>query len=505
MNKKILLIILDGFGYNEKTEHNAIYLAKPKCWKGFLGQYPHSLIETSGTAVGLPPGIMGNSEVGHLNIGSGRIIQQEFTKISDFSKKQGFENLKDVKRVFDIPEGQLHLIGLLSDGGVHSDMDHLFGLIDAAVRQKVKRNICIHAITDGRDTPPNSGAGYIKKLEEKIAPYPNIKIATVIGRYHAMDRDKRWDRIEKAYRHMTRSLAPCFTTAGDAIRDAYGKGETDEFVEPRQVGKCGKIQNGDQVIFFNFRADRARQISEAFALPDFSHFETPVKIRPENWICFTQYQKDYPFPVLFEKKYYKNLLADLISKKGWKQLRVAETEKYAHVTYFFNGGEEKPFDGEDRILVPSPKDVATYDLKPEMSAFEVRDRVLEAMDKDYRLIVANFANGDMVGHTGNEAAAIKAVDALDKCLCSLVDKGLSLGWDILITADHGNCEEMINPETGEPFTQHTTNPVPLVWISKDSPGHTLNNGILADIAPTILKIFGLPQPKEMTGQSLISN
>lgn len=503
MDRKICLIILDGFGHSEKTDHNAIHLAKPKCWEGFLGRYPHSLLETSGEAVGLPSGIMGNSEVGHLSIGSGRIIEQEFTRISSFSRKAGFESLQDVKRVMSESSGSLHLIGLLSDGGVHSDLDHLFGLIDAAVRMKVQRPVNIHVITDGRDTPPKSGAEYIRRLEEKIRNLGNFRIATVVGRFYAMDRDKRWERTQAAYQILTQSIAPCYTSGSTAIFDAYSKDETDEFVKPRQICKVGRIASGDQVIFFNFRADRARQISEALALPGFSEFETPVKVDPRNWVCFTQYQKDYPFPILFQKETHTNLLGEVVSRAGWKQLRVAETEKYAHVTYFFNGGVEKPFDLEDRILVQSPKDVPTYDLKPEMSAFEVRDHVLAGMEKDYRMIVVNFANGDMVGHTGNEEAAIRAVSALDKCLCSIVEKGLATGWDILISADHGNCEEMINAETGEPFTQHTTNPVPLVWIGKDAPGASLKDGILADIAPTMLKLWGLTQPQDMTGRSLL--
>lgn len=502
-NKRVLLVILDGFGHTDKKEHNAIYLAHPKNWEGFLKKYPHSLIETSGRAVGLPEGIMGNSEVGHLNIGAGRVIKQEFTRISDFSKEKGFETLPDVKRVMNAKEGCLHFIGLLSDGGVHSDIDHLFGLIDAAVREKVTRNVCIHVITDGRDTPPKSGAGYIKKLEAKIKGLDNIRIATVIGRYWAMDRDKNWDRLQKTYTYLTQSQAPCFTNAADAIEDAYAKGETDEFVQPRQVSKIGRIKKGDQVIFFNFRADRAREISEVFALPGFKEFKTDVKIDPKNWVCFTQYQKDYPFPILFEKEYYANLLAGVVSENKLKQLRVAETEKYAHVTYFFNGGEEKPFPAEDRVLIPSPKEVATYDLKPEMSAFAVKDKVLEGLNADYGFIVVNFANGDMVGHTGIEPAAIKAVEALDKCLGEIVNLALQKNIDVLITADHGNCEEMINPTTGEPFTQHTTNPVPLVWISKSSEGKKIKDGALADIAPTVLKLLNLAQPKEMTGHSLI--
>lgn len=501
-DKKICLIILDGFGHTEKTEHNAIHLAKPKCWEGFLSQYPHSLLETSGRSVGLPEGIMGNSEVGHLSIGSGRIIEQEFTRISNFSKTNGFETLPDVARVMSAQEGALHFMGLVSDGGVHSDIDHLFGLIDAAVRMKVRRQVNIHVITDGRDTPPNSGVGYIKKLEAKIENLPNIRIATVMGRFYAMDRDKRWERTERAYYYMTRSHTPCFTSGRGAIEDAYANGESDEFIVPRQVCKIGRIGPSDQVIFFNFRADRARQISEAFALPEFTEFETPIKIKPENWICFTQYQKSYPFPILFQKQTHTHLLGELVAQQGWKQLRVAETEKYAHVTYFFNGGEEKAYSNEDRILVQSPKEVATYDLKPEMSAFEVRDHVLSGMDKDYQMIVVNFANGDMVGHTGNEAAAIKAVETLDKCLCAIVDKGLKNGWNILISADHGNCEEMSNPETGEPFTQHTTNPVPFVWIANNLPKMNLRNGALADIAPTMLKMWGITQPKEMTGKPL---
>jgi len=503
-NKRVLLVILDGFGHTDKKEHNAIHIAHPKHWEEWLKKYPHSLIQTSGFAVGLPEGIMGNSEVGHLSIGSGRVIKQEFTRISDFSKNKGFETLPDVNRVLQSQVGRLHLIGLLSDGGVHSDLDHMFGLIDATIRAKVKRDVCIHVITDGRDTPPKSAAMYIQKLEKKIAGHNNIRICTVVGRYYAMDRDKRWDRVELAYKYLTASQAPCFTTGSEAIADAYANNETDEFVKPRQVCKVGRILPEDQVIFYNFRADRAREISEAFALPGFKDFPTPVKVKPENWLCFTQYKKEYPFPILFEKENHVNLLGELVSRAGGKQLRIAETEKYAHVTYFFNGGEEKKSDGENWVMIPSPKDVATYDLKPAMSAREVTEKLLTEMDQDYKLMVVNYANGDMVGHTGIEPAAVKAVEVLDECLAKVVAKALSKNMDVLITADHGNCEEMVNPTTGEPFTQHTTNPVPLVWIGPSAQNKKLKDGILADIAPTILGLLEIPKSKEMTGQNLIS-
>lgn len=499
---KALLIILDGFGYSEKKEHNAIHLAKTPNYDKLLKEYPYSLLRNSGESVGLPDGIMGNSEVGHLNLGAGRVVYQELTRINKFIREKGFHTLPDIQRVAQNPKGALHFIGLLSDGGVHSDQNHLLKLIEAVQKISPDKPIFIHIITDGRDTPPKSGIDYVKNLQRHIDVLPNVQISTVAGRFYAMDRDQRWERIEIAYKALTQEgSVEEFDSAEEAVLDAYSKEETDEFILPRQIRGGVRISSQDQVVFFNYRADRAREISQAIALPGFDKFITPVKVNPENWITMTRYQKDFPFPPLFDQDTLKNILGELVSQKGFKQLRVAETEKYAHVTYFFNGGVEKPFDGEDRILVPSPKDVKTYDEKPEMSAYEVTDKVLEGMDKDYKLIVVNYANGDMVGHTGNESAAIKAVETLDTCLGKLIIKAKEKGFSVLITADHGNCEEMIS-ETGVAMTQHSMNPVPCILVSEQYKNVKMKDGALCDVAPTILKILGWEPPQDMTGTSL---
>lgn len=504
-DKKVLLIILDGYGHSDVHEHNAIYLAKKPHIDAIEKEYPHSLIETSGESVGLPPGVMGNSEVGHLNIGSGRIIKQEFTKIADFAKEKGFETLPDVARIFK-GAGNIHIMGLFSDGGVHSHCEHLFLLLEAAKRMGVKNKIYLHLMTDGRDTPPQSALTYLDQLEAVMKKTGQGKVATVSGRYYAMDRDKRWDRVKLAYDAFTKQQKDLeMDTARHIIETAYAQGETDEFIKPKQVKGTERIKAGDSVIFINFRADRAREISQALAISGFKEFEAPVKIQPQQYLTFTQYEASFPFPVLFKPVQYKNLLGELVAAKGDKQLRIAETEKYAHVTYFFNGGEEKVFPGEDRALIPSPKEVATYDLKPEMSADLVTAELLKRVAQtEYRLIVLNFANSDMVGHTGVEKAAIKAVETLDACLGKIKDEFTKRGYDILITADHGNSECMVDPDTKAPHTAHTTNPVPFIWISGEAKKHKLENGRLCDIAPTILDILKWPKPADMTGRSLIS-
>lgn len=500
---KVLLIILDGYGVSDNHEDNAIYLSKKLNIDEMEKNYPHSLIQTSGFAVGLPDGVMGNSEVGHLNIGSGRIIKQEFTKIADFAKEKGFESLPDVKRLLD-GSGDLHVMGLFSDGGVHSHCDHLFDLLRAAKRAGTKKKIYLHLMTDGRDTPPQSALTYLKLLEDVIKETGQGIIATVCGRFYIMDRDKRWDRVRLAYDALTKEQKEIqFSSTQEIIESSYKKDVGDEFIKPAQIKGTQRIKSQDGVIFINFRADRAREISQALAL-DFKEFDTPVKVSPKNYVTFTKYEGSFPFPVLFKPERYRNLLGELVAAKKEKQLRIAETEKYAHVTYFFNGGEEKIFEGEDRVLVPSPKEVATYDLKPEMSAEKVTSELIaKAKTNDYKLIVLNFANSDMVGHTGIMSAAIKAVETLDRCLGEIKKVFLDLGYDILITADHGNSECMVDPDTRAPHTAHTTNPVPLIWVSKNSKGKKLKDGKLADIAPTILEIFGWKQPADMTGHSLI--
>jgi 2,3-bisphosphoglycerate-independent phosphoglycerate mutase len=499
---KALLIILDGFGYSEKHEHNAIAMAKMPNYTKLIKEYPHSLLENSGEEVGLPDGIMGNSEVGHLNLGAGRVVYQELTRINKFIREKGFETLPDIQRVAKNPKGALHFIGLLSDGGVHSDQKHLLELISSVQKIAKDKPVFIHVITDGRDTPPKSGIDFVKYLQAKVDDLPNVQISTVIGRFYAMDRDQRWERVEIAYKALTQEgSVEEFDSAEEAVMDAYSKSENDEFILPRQIRGGVRISPQDQVVFFNYRADRAREISQAIALPNFDKFKTPVKVNPENWVTMTRYQKDFPFPPLFDQEPLKNILGEIVSQKGFKQLRVAETEKYAHVTYFFNGGIEKAFEGEDRVLVPSPKEVKTYDEKPEMSAKEVTENVLKGLDKDYKLIVVNYANGDMVGHTGNEKAAIKAVETLDQCLGQLITKAQENDFDILITADHGNCEEMVSP-TGEAMTQHSMNPVPCVLVSKNHKNIKMKNGALCDVAPTIIRLLGWEKPSDMTGKSL---
>lgn len=508
MNKNpgVLLMILDGFGHSDRHEHNAIELAKKPNLDRLMKSCPHSLIQASGPFVGLPDGVMGNSEVGHLNIGGGRVIKQELTKIADFAKESGFESLPDVKRVLCEKKGALHLMGLLSDGGVHSHQEHLFLLLEAAKRVNCSRPVYIHIMTDGRDTPPQSALTYVAELEKVLTRLKIAKVATVSGRFYIMDRDKRWERTEAAYKALTSEAGlPQFASAAEAVRDAYDKGENDEFIKPRLIKGGARITKDDAVIFFNFRADRARQICRALAIPDFKEFACPVKIEPKNLVTFTRYEESFPFPVLFAPVQHKNILGELVASKGETQLRIAETEKYAHVTYFFNGGEEKVFKGEDRVLVPSPKEVATYDLKPEMSAPTLTDELLKKMaSQKYKLVVLNYANSDMVGHTGDEKAAIKAVEVLDECIGRVCDEASKQGYHVLITADHGNSEQMVDPVTGAPHTAHTTNPVPLIWVAPEKANGRLKDGKLADIAPTILELWGWTKPDEMTGHSLLS-
>lgn len=504
ISKKVMLIILDGFGYSEKIEHNAIALAVTPNYKNWLKKYPHCLVETSGEAVGLPPGIMGNSEVGHLSIGSGRVILQEMTRISRFAETEGFEALPNFKKLVLESTGGLHFMGLVSDGGVHSDVAHLYRMIEAVSRVNPNKSVFIHVITDGRDTPPNSGIKFVTQLQDFLSRFPKTKIATVTGRFYAMDRDNRWERVQLAYDALTKNENTKFPKAIHAVEDAYGAGESDEFIKPRQIEGGSRVKSGDQMVFFNFRADRAREISMAFGLPDFKEFPAPIKILPQHWTTFTRYREDFPFPYLFSPQKHKRILAELVAEHGLPQLRIAETEKYAHVTYFFNGGEETEFAGEERVLIPSPKEVPTYDLKPEMSAEKITSEVIKRMDsKDYGMIVINYANGDMVGHTGVEIAAIEAVTVLDRCLGQVIAKAQQKGYEVLVTADHGNCEQMVDPETGGPMTQHTTNPVPTLLISDQRIGAKLRNGSLSDIAPTLIDLLGWEKPEEMSGRSLL--
>ena len=510
MKKPLLLMILDGWGINHNPAHNAVALAKTPNLTGYLKDYPHTSIRTSGMAVGLPDGQMGNSEVGHLNLGAGRVVYQELTRVTKaimdgdfFTNPVLLECIAKIKAA----GGRLHLSGLLSDGGVHSHNTHLYAFLELAKRVGLT-DVFVHCLLDGRDTPPQSGIDYLAQLETELARIGVGKIATVMGRYYAMDRDNRWERVERAYNAMVHGLGELCVTAREAIEQSYASKIHDEFVVPAVIcehgAPVGMVQDGDGFIFFNFRSDRAREITRALALDDFEGFVRHNRPKLVDYVCLTEYDATFGLPIAFAATELANILGGVLATAGLKQLRIAETEKYAHVTFFFNGGVETPFPGEDRSLIPSPKEVATYDLKPEMSAGQVTDKLVKLLDQDiYDVTILNFANCDMVGHTGIEAAAIKAVEAVDTCAGRVVAKVREKGGAVLITADHGNAEQM-QDENGEPFTAHTTNPVWLVLVDDSRKSVKLREGgRLADVAPTILKMLGLPQPQEMTGESLL--
>jgi 2,3-bisphosphoglycerate-independent phosphoglycerate mutase len=506
----VVLVILDGWGYREDDRANAINLANTPIMDSLGHGYPHTTIRTSGKEVGLPEGQMGNSEVGHLNIGAGRIVPQELVRISD-AVEDGtlFENPALVKVCQEVRKAgsKLHLIGLCSDGGVHSHIDHLLGLLDLAKKENIE-NVCIHAITDGRDTNIKAGVEEIEKIQAHIDRIGTGKIVTISGRYYAMDRDRRWDRVEKAYKIMTEIGDGDGRTAVQILKDSYAEDVTDEFVIPTRIAS-GAVETGDAVIFFNFRPDRSRQLTSAFVSKDFNGFDRPF-IQSLKFVTFTQYEANLPVAVAFEPQNLTHILGEVIAERGLRQFRTAETEKYPHVTYFFNGGLETPFVGEDRELIQSPQ-VSTYDKAPAMSAELVTDVMCRAIAKGiYSLIVVNYANPDMVGHTGKLKEAIVAIETVDRCMGRLVTAVTKAGGTMLITADHGNAEYM-SDEKGNPWTAHTTNPVPFILIEGEGrkiPGHGTDvalrdDGRLSDIAPTLLEILQIPQPKEMTGRSLI--
>ncbi len=508
MTQPVMLIVLDGFGIGDRGASDATALAHTPFFDQITANYPHSALETSGAAVGLPDGQMGNSEVGHMTMGAGRIIDQDLTRISKALSQGELDRLpaiRDLLAALQRSGGKLHLIGLVSDGGVHSHQQHLYALLEYFGRLGLSP--IVHAFLDGRDTPPQSALGYIEALAPKVAAVHG-QIATVCGRFYAMDRDKRWDRISAAYHALVLGEGEQAVDALTAVREAYARGETDEFIKPTIIAKTARIESGDAVLCFNFRADRAREITNALTgvLP--SQFEGELKQRKvvtlAAYCCFSEYDAEFKLPVVFENQRAENILGDLVAREGLRQLRIAETEKYAHVTFFFNNGREAPFPGEKRILVPSPRDVTTYDQKPEMSANLVTQELLQEIAReDYAFILVNFANPDMVGHTGKLSAAISAVETIDYCLDQITQAVLAKNGTLLITADHGNCELMVDPETGEPHTAHTTNPVPLWWIASDTKGCRLNDGGLSDLAPTILNLLGLKVPQEMTGKNLI--
>ena len=495
---------MDGFGIREETNGNAIKAANTPNLTKLFSENPFTTIGASGLDVGLPDGQMGNSEVGHTNIGAGRIVYQMLVKISKSIDDGDFFNNKPIADAMDKAKAAgtaLHLIGLLSDGGVHSHIHHLFGLLEMAKKRGLDK-VYVHCLMDGRDVSVTSGAGFLKDVYDKCKELGVGKIATVEGRYYAMDRDFAWDRVEKAYAAMVYGEGIQADCAVSAIEESYKNGVTDEFIVPTVIDKEGTIKSGDSVIFFNFRPDRARQITRTFVDPDFDGFERKNGFFPLNYVCMTQYDETMPnVTVAFPPEELKMTMGEYLAVNHKTQLRIAETQKYAHVTFFFNGGEEKTFEGEDRILIKSP-DVPTFDLKPEMSAYEVCDAVCEQIKSGkYDVVILNFANCDMVGHTGVFEAAVKAVEAVDTCVGRVCDAALSMGGAVLITADHGNADEMIGPD-GKPFTPHTTNPVPLCVVGY--PCKLRETGRLADLAPTMLEIMGLPQPKEMTGESMIA-
>lgn len=508
MKNPTMLMILDGFGCSGKKQGNAILNAhKPNIDKLF-SRYPHTMLGASGLDVGLPEGQMGNSEVGHLNIGAGRIVYQELTRITK-SINDGlfFDNAVLNQAIENAKKNNsaLHLFGLVSDGGVHSHLSHLYALIDLAAR-KGMHNVYIHAFLDGRDVPPRSAMTYIESLENHINRAGIGKIATISGRYYAMDRDNRWERVRLAYDAMTVGVGETAGTPAEAIENAYKRNENDEFVKPTVILDGNKpaalVRENDSIIMFNFRPDRAREITRAFADPEFGGFERTQSYSDIHYVCFTQYDAEMPnVNIAFPPQSLKNTLGEYLSDLGLRQLRIAETEKYAHVTFFFNGGVEEPNPNEDRILIPSPK-VATYDLKPEMSAYEVAEKAVEEINKDkYDIIILNFANPDMVGHTGIMDAAVKAVEAIDSCIGKITEAIISKGGNLLLTADHGNADEMIDA-SGNPITAHSKNKVPFLIMS-DQNLSLKDGGILADIAPTLLDLIGIPIPEEMTGKSLI--
>ena len=510
MSKKpTVLMILDGYGLNEKTEGNAVKEAKTPVMDKLMQEYPFVKGYASGMAVGLPDGQMGNSEVGHLNMGAGRIIYQELTKITKAIQDGDFFTnpaLLDAVKNAKENDSALHMFGLLSDGGVHSHNTHLYALLELAKKEGLKK-VYVHCFLDGRDTPPASGKDFVQELTDKMQEIGVGEIATVMGRYYAMDRDNRWDRVELAYNAMVKGTGLTADSGVAAVQQSYDDGKNDEFVVPTVVAKNGAptavIQDKDSVIFFNFRPDRAREITRTFCCDDFDGFKRGSRVNT-CYVCFTEYDETIPNKeVAFHKTAITNTFGEFLAANKMKQARIAETEKYAHVTFFFNGGVEEPNEGEDRILVKSPK-VPTYDMQPEMSAYEVCDNLVKAIKSGkYDVIIINFANPDMVGHTGIEEAAIKAVEAVDECVGRAVEAVKEVDGQMFICADHGNAEQLVDYTTGDPFTAHTTNPVPFILVNADPSYGLREGGVLADIAPTLIELMGMEQPKEMSGKSLL--
>lgn len=507
--KPMLLVILDGWGYSETTEGNAIAHADKPVWDRLWQECPHTLIRGSGAEVGLPADQMGNSEVGHLNLGAGRVVYQEYTRVSRSIKTGSFfsnQTLVDAAHLARDTDKAVHILGLLSPGGVHSHEKHIHAMAELAVKEGAER-VYVHAFLDGRDTAPKSAAKSIEKMEAKFAKIGGGRFASIIGRYFAMDRDHRWPRIQSAYDLITQGKGEYTAeSAMQGLEMAYDRDETDEFVKATAIVPPGtepvSVEDGDVLVFMNYRSDRARQVTRPFIEPDFDAFEREVTPKLGRFVSLTEYNADYDIPVAYPPERLKNVFGEYISGLGLHQLRIAETEKYAHVTFFFNGGREEPFEFEDRVLINSPN-VATYDLKPEMSAFELTDKLVEAIGSgEYDVIICNYANPDMVGHSGNFDATVEAIEAIDKCLGRVVDAIREAGGELLVTADHGNAEMMQNPETEQAHTAHTTNLVPLIYVGRNF--ELESNGALSDIAPTMLELMNIAQPTEMNGRSLIA-
>ncbi len=500
----VLLLILDGFGYREETESNAIIAAHKPNWDALWREYPHTLINASEKFVGLPSNQMGNSEVGHLNIGAGRVVYQDLSRVDVAIEDGSFFSNQALLGAIDIAKKNnsvLHIMGLLSAGGVHSHENHIFAMLEMAAKNGLS-NVYLHAFLDGRDTPPRSAEQSLIALQNRCNSLGVGKIASIVGRFYAMDRDNRWERVQPAYELLTQGKAEyAAADAPAALEAAYARGESDEFVKPTRIGDASPMQDNDAVVFMNFRADRAREITRALTDKTFNGFSRTHVPKLASFVTLSNYGSEFTTPCAFSSEAIHNDIGEYVSGLGLKQLRIAETEKYAHVTYFFSGGKEQPYPGEDRILVPSPK-VATYDLQPEMSAYIVTDKLEEAiLSRQYSLIVCNYANGDMVGHSGNMDAATKAIEALDICIGRAVRAMLSIGGEVLITADHGNAEQMMDNSTHQAHTAHTLNPVPFLYIGR--PAKLQEQGSLQDIAPSLLFMMGLSKPVEMTGHSLI--
>ena len=504
--KPVCLMIMDGWGVNERTEGNATKMAATPNLDALLKKYPSTTLSPSGECVGLPTGQMGNSEVGHLTIGAGRVVYQDLLRITKAAEDGSLSKNPKLKECFaSVREGSsLHLMGLLSDGGVHSHIEHLHALLGAAKEAGLEK-VFIHAFLDGRDTPPKSAEKFVHALEEKTRELQIGRVATISGRYYAMDRDNRWDRVELAYKAMTRGEGLSAASAEEAVTAAYARGESDEFVLPTVVCPEGVISDGDGVIFFNFRADRAREITRALALDDFDGFERPSRLVLSSFLCMSEFDSSFALPSLFSKERPVNILPEVLSARGIKQFRVSETEKYAHVTFFFNGGGDVPYPGEDRELIESVRDVPTYDLAPRMRAIEIAESAARAIEEGgYGFILLNLANGDMVGHTGSIEAAIEGCEAVDEAVGIVTKAASAGGWSVIVTSDHGNAEEMIDQETGEVVTAHSTKDVPFILVDDERRGLDLpRGGGLRDLAPTVLKIMEIPVPEEMDGSPLV--